>query len=144
MADQSAIVQAIRDMDAADVESVVRLLAEDCVYHEDPHWLDGRRFEGRGEIRGILSEYTELWGTTSQTVEWVESEGEAVLAGIRQQGETPQGRMPIDQLWTTYSARTAMRLSKCGPLRTNRRRGAGRLNFVARARDRSAFGGESG
>jgi hypothetical protein len=92
--------QTFRDLDVSDVDAVVARLTDDCLYHEDPHWLDGRTFEGREGIAAILNEYVGVWGATSQTVEWAESSGNGVLAGIRQRGETPQGQVPIDQIWT--------------------------------------------
>jgi ketosteroid isomerase-like protein len=99
MEDEDAL-QAIRNLAVFDVPAVTALLAEDCVYHEDPHWLDGRTFRGREEIAGILREYVEVWGTASQEVEWAEVAGGGVLAGIRQRGQTPRGQVPIDQVWT--------------------------------------------
>jgi ketosteroid isomerase-like protein len=93
-------LEAIRSLDVGDVDAVVALLSDDCVYHEDPYWLDRRTFEGREAVRGILNEYVEVWGTRTQTVESAEQVGSVIVAAIRQQGETPQGGVPIDQVWT--------------------------------------------
>ena len=62
------------DLEGGD-ERLVALLASDCVYHEDPHWLDGRVFRGRDEIAAIHSEYRELWGTRELRIEAAERVG---------------------------------------------------------------------
>jgi ketosteroid isomerase-like protein len=93
-------LELIRSVDPDDVEGVVAALAPDCVYHEDPNWLDGRVVRGRAEIEAILDEYREIWGTSHQQVERVERVGAAIVATIRHRGITPRGEMPVDQVWT--------------------------------------------
>ena len=93
-------LEIIRNLDPDDLDQVVATLAADCVYHEDPHWLDGRVFRGREEIARIMRDYRDVWGTFSQRVEGVERLGAAIVATIRQRGVTPRGEMPFDQVWT--------------------------------------------
>jgi ketosteroid isomerase-like protein len=93
-------LELIRSLDAGDVAQVVAALAPDCVYHEDPHWLDGRVFRGPEEIEAILTDYREVWGTYSQDIEAIERVGAAIVATIRQSGVTPRGEMPFEQVWT--------------------------------------------
>jgi ketosteroid isomerase-like protein len=90
----------IRGLDLTTDEQVNELVAADCVYHEDPHWIDGRVLRGRGEIAAILAEYRDVWGTREQDVEGVERVGDAIVAGVRQRGVTPKGEIPFDQVWT--------------------------------------------
>ena len=87
------------DLEGGD-ERLVALLASDCVYHEDPHWLDGRVFRGRDEIAAIHSEYRELWGTRELRIEAAERVGLAIVASFRQRGVTPKGGVPFEQVWT--------------------------------------------
>ena len=93
-------LELIRSLDPDDIESVVASLAPDCVYHEDPTWLDGRVFHGRDEIEAIIREYRDIWGTRMQDVERVERVGAAIVATLQHQGVTPRGEMPVEQVWT--------------------------------------------
>ena len=93
-------LEAIAGIDLSDDERVLALMAADCVYHEDPSWLDGRVFHGREEIAAILAEYRELWGIREQDLDQLVRLGGAILAGIRVRGVTPGGEIPVDQLWT--------------------------------------------
>ena len=93
-------LEIIRSLDPDDVEQVVAALAPDCIYHEDPNWLDGRVFRGREEVAAIFAEYRDVWGTREQQVDAVERVGAAIVGTIRQRGVTPRGEMPFEQVWT--------------------------------------------
>jgi ketosteroid isomerase-like protein len=93
-------IETVRTLDLANEQRVIELLSPDCVYHEDPHWLDGREFRGRDEIAAILADYRDVWGTQAQEIERVERVGAAIVASIRQRGVTPRGEMPFEQVWT--------------------------------------------